>query len=197
MPGKRFRREDWLDFGLRQLAQHGPSAMKVQELCSIAGKTVGSFYHHFEDQAAFFEALADHWKQVNTLDLIKQVENVDDLDIRFTRMETLALSMDQDLEIGMRNFAQKNEIAAAAVQEVDQLRIAFVHALYEKRLDAEADQALLVAQLEYAAFVGVQMIWPKEVIERGQKLSVLFNSMLKALETTYKAQQDETASVPL
>ena len=110
----------------------------------------------------------------------KRFETVTDLDTQSTRLEAIALSLDHSLEIGMRNLAQKNQIATEAVQHIDNLLISFAKELFEKRLKISSAEALQIAQLEYAAFVGLQMIWPSEVIERGPNLSMLFHKMLTA-----------------
>lgn len=74
---KRFRKSDWLALGLQELASKGPAALRIKDLCAAVGKTIGSFYHHFEDQAAFVDALLKHWQETFTQPVIDALEEID------------------------------------------------------------------------------------------------------------------------
>jgi AcrR family transcriptional regulator len=176
----RFKREDWLAFGLAQLASGGPEALKLGALCAAAQKTIGSFYHHFKDQPAYFDALLAHWKKKNTSDVIDQLASVPDSVGKAKHLEIIAMAMDQTEDVGIRVLAQQNPMAAGVVAEVDQVRIGFMQSLYEDALGLPADDAKLLAELEYAAFVGTQTIWPRGSLEHGQSLSALFQRLVKA-----------------
>jgi len=52
--------------------------------------------------------------------------------------------------------------------------------LYQAQLDLSATEAEQLAQLEYAAFVGTQTIWPNGSLEQGQSLSALFQKLVAA-----------------
>lgn len=178
MSNKRFRREDWLDFGLTQLGEAGPDALRLTELCAAAGRTIGSFYHHFQDQAVFFEALMAHWRQKNALDVIAEIEAIPDAQKQAEKLDVIAASMNQAAEIGVRHFANQNAMAAGVVAEVDQMRIGYLAELNARRLALEAEEALSLAELEYAAFVGTQMIWKGESLAHGKGLSDLFQRLV-------------------
>ena len=45
----RLGRDDWLALGLERLAAEGPRALRLENICAAAGRTRGSFYHHFRD----------------------------------------------------------------------------------------------------------------------------------------------------
>lgn len=175
----KFAKEDWLAFGLTQLASAGPNALKVSVLCNAAGKTIGSFYHHFKDQSAYFEALLRYWKQKNTIDVIEQVSADSQGASKAKQLEIIAMAMDQREDIGIRVLAHQETLAAAVVAEVDQMRIAFMQSLYQDQLRVSSSDAKLLAELEYAAFVGTQTVWPRGSTEFGQSLSELFHRMVK------------------
>jgi AcrR family transcriptional regulator len=180
MTSKRFRRDDWLDFGLLRLAQAGPDALRLSELCASAGRTIGSFYHHFEDKAAFFDALMAHWRKTNSTDVIARIDEITDAELQAERLNAIARSMNQSVEVGVRIFANQNKAAAHVVAEVDQERIAYLAGLYHRRLALDVDSARTLAELEYAAFVGTQTIWNGGTLEHGQKLSSLFQKMISS-----------------
>lgn len=180
MKPARFGKDDWLAFGLAQLAKSGPDALKVSALCEAANKTIGSFYHHFKDQSAYFDALLAFWKKRNTVDVIDALADVPDTDGKAQHLEIIAMAMDQTEEVGIRMLAQQNATAASTVAEVDGIRIAFMQGLYRDRLGLAEQEALDLAKLEYAAFVGVQTIWPNGSLDDGQTLSAVFQKLVSA-----------------
>lgn len=180
MKPARFTKEDWLAFGLQQLASIGPEALKIGPLCAASQKTIGSFYHHFKDQQAYFEDLLAHWKEKNTSGVIRQLEALPEGSDKANQLEMIAMAMDQREDVGIRVLALQNEMVAAVVAEVDQMRVSFMQGLYQAQLDLSATEAEQLAQLEYAAFVGTQTIWPNGSLEQGQSLSALFQKLVAA-----------------
>ena len=175
--GTRFSREDWLELGLAQLAQEGSSGLTVEALCHVAGRTRGSFYHHFNDHDGFIDLLLNAWKQRNTVDIAEEILSQAP-NLRAQHLSDLANHLDQDLERAVRRFAQSNKTAQEAVRDVDQLRTEFVIGLY---VDAglAADEARDIAQLEYAAFVGSQIIWPDMTAAQRVSLDKRFAGMVR------------------
>lgn len=55
----RFGRAEWLAIGRDALREGGPEALTIEALTRRAGKTRGSFYHHFPDHAGFARTLAE------------------------------------------------------------------------------------------------------------------------------------------
>jgi AcrR family transcriptional regulator len=55
---------DWLDQGLKTLAQSGFTALKAEPLARAMGVSRGSFYWHFADIGAFHAAILRHWREV-------------------------------------------------------------------------------------------------------------------------------------
>ncbi|EFO32709.1 TetR family transcriptional regulator [Roseibium sp. TrichSKD4] len=159
MKKKRFGKEDWLRLGLSQLARNGNRGLGIEALCEVSGKTRGSFYHHFSDHAAFVGALMESWKKSNTIDVAEETLRQPASDQALC-LSALATGLDQDLERAIRQFAQNNETAAKTVREVDQLRTDFVANLYLQQ-GLSPDLAMEIAQIEYAAFVGSQIVWPE------------------------------------
>ncbi|OJJ11493.1 hypothetical protein BKI51_07050 [Alphaproteobacteria bacterium AO1-B] len=177
---KRFKKSDWLAFGLGELASKGPEALRVKELCTAADKTVGSFYHHFEDQAAFIDALMEYWHETFTQPVINALEEVDDAQERAQELSDLATKLDPSIEVGIRHLASQNAQVQQAVERVDRQRIDYVTHMYATRFEIEADKASLLAQLEYAAFVGAQHVFKEHYTTVGPKLSDLLQSALEA-----------------
>lgn len=150
----RFSREDWLELALRQLAERGPAGLTVQALCARAERTRGSLYHHFADHDALLDALLAYWAERDTMRLIDRVGRDGDP----AHLNALTSTLDPDLEVGIRRLASQHPRLRSALGDVDQARIAFLVALYRDRL---GEHAPLVAQLEYAAFIGLQQLEPR------------------------------------
>ncbi len=58
---QRLNRNDWLDFSLDMLTQHGPEVLKANILAKAKCVSRGSFYWHFVDLEDFHAALVSHW----------------------------------------------------------------------------------------------------------------------------------------
>lgn len=170
----RFSRDDWLVLGLAQLSAHGPAGLRIDPLCAAAGRTRGSFYHHFDGHDAFITALLDHWREWNTDGVIEMVELEAEISGASGRLNALAAGLDQRLEIAIRRFAANAPQAATAVAEVDDARIAYLARLNEQELGFELGRARLLAEIEYAAFIGFQHLFPDaeeaRLIEIGETL---------------------------
>lgn len=173
----RFTRDDWLVLGLAQLSAHGPDGLRIEPLCAAARRTRGSFYHHFDDHDAFIAALLDHWREWNTDGVIEMVELEAEISGKRGRLNALAAGLDQRMEVAIRRFAATNNHAATAVAEVDETRIAFLARLNEEELGFDVAEARKMAEIEYAAFIGFQHLFPDadeaRLVEVGETLERL------------------------
>jgi AcrR family transcriptional regulator len=177
---KRFSREDWLDFGLAQLAEGGPEALSIHRFCEAAERTIGSFYHHFTDRPGFTTAMLARWRKLNTEDVIAAVDQFDDPVKQSAQLNAIAIALNQPVELGVRLLAGQSKRAAVAVAEVDQMRIDHLAGLHRAISGLSAELALDMARLEYASFVGGQVIWRENAAKHGPRLAALFEAMARA-----------------
>lgn len=157
--GRRLRRVDWLDLGLRQLVSHGPSRMGIERLCRAAGKTRGSFYHHFADHDDFIDAMLGRWAERQTMSVIAEVEAAPP-EKRPGMLVLASLKLDPRLDGALRAFARTHAGAARRIAEVDAARMAYLERLHRDLNGVNARTAQALARLEYAAFIGGLVIWP-------------------------------------
>lgn len=155
---RRFRRSDWLDLGLTALAEQGPSGLTIEALCRRAGKTKGSFYAHFPAIEAYLAALAGHWRETHTLRLMQEVDKGGAAQDRLIALDRMALALDMRVEQGMRRLAQLDASVAATCAEVDRERIGYLVRLHGESGRFTPDEALALARVEYAAFIGFQQL---------------------------------------
>ena len=171
----RFGREDWVGLGLALLGRRGPEALTLERLTEAAGKTRGSFYHHFTDHAAFLAALAARWLAED--DAV--IALVDAAARAGKRRETLArraAKIDHALERELRRLAASEPVIAKAVARSDQRRIAYLVRLFRSELGLDEAAALTRARLQHCAFVGAQMVFP----DANERFRLKLEAMLGA-----------------
>ncbi|SDW79483.1 transcriptional regulator, TetR family [Ruegeria halocynthiae] len=170
----RFSKEGWLKAGLEQLAQLGPDGVKLANLCKTQGRTTGAFYFHFKDHAAFVADLIAYWEKTHTDDVMAasgaQAEH----------LNILVMDLDHRIEIAMRLFGYQNRMVGTKLAAIDEKRIGFLASLHAQSAAMEAASARDLAELEYAAFVGTQMLWQNDLPAQGKKLGVAFDSLVAA-----------------
>lgn len=156
----RFTRARWLVLALEALASGGLETLTIDALCARAEKTRGSFYFHFSSIDVFLLALADHWRVEFTEKVIERskarVAPRDRLDL----LNELAMSLDPRAEQGMRRLAATSSAISQVCQAVDLRRTRYLAELYTASERFSAEHAHALARVEYAAFVGFQIVSP-------------------------------------
>jgi len=148
--------KDWLDQGLKALAENGFTALKAEPLAKALGVSRGSFYWHFADVEAFHIAILEHWREVAAERIIAGIEasagsdNPLQLLLRRVFREKLAL------ERAVRSWATVEPAARAAVQAIDRRRISYVEGLLSTG-GLSPDTAHARAQILYWAFLGLAL----------------------------------------
>ena len=175
----RFHISDWLELGLRQLREEGAAGLTIERLCEVAKRTRGSFYHHFEDRDSFIRDLMKLWQKKQTDDVIRQVEAVDDARHRPQALSVMAADLDHRLENAVRRLGHTHAIAANYVKQVDDMRVAYLVKLYTEVAGVTESQALDLARLEYAAFVGAQVVWPTASREELSQMDAAFQRLVQ------------------
>jgi AcrR family transcriptional regulator len=145
--------KDWLDQGLRTLAESGFTALKAEPLAKAMGVSRGSFYWHFADVEAFHAAILKHWREVAAEQVIANLEatSVDDEPLRLLLRR--AFSGRLALEKAVRSWATFDPLARSAVEAIDRRRLNYVADLLRASGLAPA-VARARAQILYWAFLG-------------------------------------------
>src|SRR5947208_14345941 len=95
-------REDWLNRGLKILAQNGFTALKADPMAKAMGVSRGSFYWHFADLGAFHTAVLKHCRKIAVEDIIAGVESDSDEPLAALLRRTFCAP--PDLDRGVRNW---------------------------------------------------------------------------------------------
>lgn len=143
--------KDWLDRGLKVLAESGFTALKAEPLAKAMGVSRGSFYWHFADIGAFHAAILNHWREVAAEQIIADVEAASDntLPLLLRRAFGSRLALEQ----AVRTWATVDPLARAAVQAIDRRRLSYVENLL-RASGLSPDVARARAQIVYWAFLG-------------------------------------------
>src|SRR5688572_25994754 len=70
----RLTKSDWIDHGLRTLANEGANALKIGPMAAKLNVSRGSFYWHFRDIADFRSQLLQGWLEQTTEQVIRRIE---------------------------------------------------------------------------------------------------------------------------
>ena len=145
--------KDWLDQGLKTLAQNGFTALKAEPLAKAMGVSRGSFYWHFADIGAFHAAILKRWREVAAEQVIAGLEASARDGNPLALLLRGAFGNKQALERAVRSWAAVDPKARAAVQAIDRRRVDYVDRML-RQAGLEADVARARAQILYWAFLG-------------------------------------------
>jgi AcrR family transcriptional regulator len=177
----RFTRSDWLELASRLLAEEGPDGLVIERMTEAAGRTRGSFYHHFESRDAFLAALMEHWRGA----VIEKVsEQFRDNPSRATIKAVLRQAPDglnHAFEREVRRLAASEPVVRDGLRRVDHERIAgLAYLIGLVQPEVEDPQAL--AFLQYAALVGAQWLVESEDDPRLEGFRKIGNALFGLAE---------------
>ncbi|MEM7335320.1 MAG: TetR/AcrR family transcriptional regulator [Chloroflexota bacterium] len=175
----RLNKEEWLDHGLKALAQHGFTALKADTLAKSLGVSRGSFYWHFSNLAAYHEALLARWRDLTFETAVKEIESASgNIQDRLNVIINMAADSPLDVDMAMRMWAKANARVGQAVEEVDQLRLNYLVGIFSD-LGLSPQIAVARARIVYYSFLG-QLLIHEEITseERSILISELINAVL-------------------
>jgi AcrR family transcriptional regulator len=158
---ERLTRDAWFEIGFQLLGTDGEKALTIDRLCQIAERTKGSFYHHFKSHDDFVTALLVYWQFKYTDRIISKVEQLADLNARRRELDHLAASVDNRVERAIRQWAGVDERVQHILKHVDDQRIQYLAKLISELGQPDHETAYELAVIEYAAFVGLQQLFPQ------------------------------------
>jgi AcrR family transcriptional regulator len=162
--------QDWLDQGLRTLAESGFTALKAEPLARAMGVSRGSFYWHFADIRAYHAAVLDHWRDVAAEQIIARVEASAPQEPPVTALLRRAFGAKLALEMAVRSWAALEPLARTAVEAIDQRRLTYLEDLLKAGGFSPAI-ARARAQVLYWAFLGFAL--SEKPLPRARQAAVL------------------------
>jgi AcrR family transcriptional regulator len=153
----RFARSDWLELGVRLLCAEGPPGLGLDWLTEAAGRTKGSFYHHFRSREDFLAALAAHWRDTVVEPAGRPYRDDPSPAAWRALLLDAPFQLNQPFERALRRLAVSEPVVSAAVDRVDRERIdSLTFLVSQLRDDFEDPRAFAV--LMYAVIVGAQWL---------------------------------------
>ncbi|MFL1599501.1 TetR/AcrR family transcriptional regulator [Gordonia amicalis] len=145
---------DWVDaaFSLVTSEAGGVHGVTIARLCTTLGVTKGSFYWHFRDLDALWEAMAARWQEMNR----RRVADLDELsevppEGRLIALSTMLVSRDHlTVERAIRNWARSNDTVAETVRNIDTEIFEAVEAILREFEMSTVQARLLSGVLVYA-----------------------------------------------
>ncbi|WP_460606977.1 TetR/AcrR family transcriptional regulator [Jatrophihabitans fulvus] len=166
---------DYFGVALEVLAELGPDALTIAELCRRLELTKGSFYHHFGSMPAFVDDLLEFWQREHSQRLIDAAGALGEPVLQLTAMKDYAVALPHPSEAAIRAWARSNARVARAVAAVDELRDrALVEAL--QALGVPPPRADVIAALGMSVLVGVQT---RDRPVRPDRLAAMFDEVMR------------------
>ncbi len=150
--------ESWIDAATEVLAYQGIDRVRVDLLAQQLGVTRGSFYWHFRDREDLLRRVLRAWHELATeqltarlenahTDALEQLRDVVSLPFRGRSAERAAR-----IELAIRAWARRDEMARHAVDEADASRIGYIAQIFSS-LGFTVAEARLRAFLLYSYVV--------------------------------------------
>jgi AcrR family transcriptional regulator len=172
----------WVQAALDILAEQGIDGVRVESLARNLGVTKGSFYWHFRDRDALFEAILDAWRRQATLRIISRLDQTMQTSAgRLRQLLNLPFQGPRsewgaNVELSLRLWSRRDPRARATLAEVDQLRLSYIAGLLED-CGHSASDAKARAVLAYAFIrVGTTLVDSSDNATLETCLSLISNS---------------------
>lgn len=153
----KFGKADWIALGVDLLRREGPAGLSIERLTAAAGKTRGSFYHHFADRDRFLAEFMTSWRSDVLENRAAKLAASGDRATLLAALRDEPFALDHPLERQLRHLAAIEPIVQRAVAEVDQARISGL-AMLIRTLRPEVTDPEGTAFLQYAVLVGSQWL---------------------------------------
>jgi AcrR family transcriptional regulator len=149
----RLTKSDWIEHGLRTLANGGANALKVGPMATKLKVSRGSFYWHFRDIADFRSQVLQSWQERMTDRVIRDLEAAKAEPDRLKHLMRRAFVTKRSLDRAIRSWAAEDKDVATIVASVDAQRVAYTAKLLVAA-GVESRRALPRAAFMYWAYLG-------------------------------------------
>jgi AcrR family transcriptional regulator len=124
--------EQWIDASTELLVDSGIDAVRVDVVSKLLKVTRGSFYWHFKDRDDLLRSLLEAWRKSTTEQIIERFERHEGAPERLFK-DLLSLpfrgrsaARAARIELAIRAWARRDDMARHAVDEVDSRRISYI-----------------------------------------------------------------------
>src|SRR5688572_14547854 len=124
-------RSEWIEAGLRALAEGGPDAVRIESLARALKVTKGGFYGYFADRRALLGEMLDIWERRSTDEVLERVER-EGGDAMTKGRRAAALTFSDELlpvDLAIRDWARRDAAVAERLRRVDNRRMDYLRTL--------------------------------------------------------------------
>jgi AcrR family transcriptional regulator len=128
--------DSWIDAATDVLADHGIDSVRVDVLARTLEVTRGSFYWHFRDREDLLRKVLQAWRQRSTEQLTARLESAS-TDPRAQLRDVISLPFRgraavraARIELAIRAWARRDEMARHAVDEADASRMGYISQVF-------------------------------------------------------------------
>ncbi len=175
----RLSKEDWLQEGFKILAEFAQNKLRILYLCERLKVTRGSFYHHFTSIENYVEALVRQWELENTRHFIEEANQEGSAQGRMDVLNKLVLEKDQSVEAAIRSWSFYQPIVKQYLERVDKTRVTYLTDIMEG-MGYAAEEASIMAEMEYALLIGVQHMYPGKFGKRVRSIYIKYSQLVEA-----------------
>lgn len=159
----RWSRDDWVELAVARLKAGGVAALTLENLCRVAGRTKGSFYHHFHTVEDLLIELARRWRRTETDEIGAVAAAEADPRKGLRALFRRSARMDHSLEIAVRALAVERPEVAAIVVDTDTVREGIIAGLLAGAYGLAADEAADVARVFHSLQLAAQLRAPDDI----------------------------------
>jgi AcrR family transcriptional regulator len=129
-------REAWTEAATEVLVDQGIDHVRVDVLSKQLGVTRGSFYWHFKDREELLRSVLQAWRERATEQLTQRLERARDdahdqlRDVLSLPFRGRAARRGARIELAIRAWARRDELARHAVDEADAARIGYIAQIF-------------------------------------------------------------------
>ena len=161
-PRRLLTREVWIEAATEILVSKSVDAIHPAALAKYLEITIGSFYYHFKDRNDLLASVLNNWHERTTAQAVRSYGDLplDEalhqiLSLPFHGLTARRASM---VEFAIRAWARRDEMARQAVREVDEQRLSFYAAAFQKGGFSKAE-ASNRAFLAYSFQISQATLW--------------------------------------
>ncbi len=177
--------ETWVEAATQVLVNEGIDHVRVDVLAQQLGVTRGSFYWHFRDREDLLRRVLAAWRERATEQLTARLESAH-TDPRAQIRDVISLpfrgraaTQAARIELAIRAWARRDDLARAAVDEADASRIAY-HVQLFSALGFERSEARSRAFVLYGYEVAESLLHRQGSEEQRRSRAVLVEKLLTA-----------------
>jgi AcrR family transcriptional regulator len=163
-----FRSADWVELAAKVLRLEGPPGLTIDNLCARAGRTKGSFYHHFKGVGELGQALALHWAESGREAAAQTALAGSTAGDRLRALLRLGAESDHRLEHGIRVLALADPALGGLVRNADDRRELILTSLLAAAYSLSGSEAHDYARLFHALHLAAIMRGPEEARTYGE-----------------------------